>query len=180
MTAGPHVRDMTAADCEAVAAARVTGWRTAYRGLVPQTYLDALSVERDAERRREQLARGDGSVVHLVAERAGEVIGWGCGGPYREESGARTADGEVYALYVRPDHWSTGAGRLLLAGLTARVAAQGHPRLLLWVLKANDRARRFYERAGFAPDGAEEDFVADGIAVPEVRYVRRLTEGGAR
>ncbi|MFK8906434.1 GNAT family N-acetyltransferase [Streptomyces sp. YS-3] len=169
---------MTAADCEAVATARVSGWRTAYRGLVPQTYLDALSVERDAERRREQLARGTGPVVRLVAERAGEVIGWGCCGPYREDGGATAPDGEVYALYVHPDHWSTGAGRLILAELTARAAADGYPRLLLWVLKANGRARRFYERAGFAPDGAEEDFVADGVAVPEVRYATRLTGFG--
>lgn len=170
---------MTPADCEAVAAVRVEGWRTAYRGLMPQPYLDALSVERDAERRREHLTNGDGSVVDVVAERAGEVIGWGCYGPYREDGGGRTADGELYALYVRPDQWSTGAGRLLTAELTARAAADGCPRLLLWVLKANDRARRFYERAGFAPDGAEEDFVVDGVAVPEVRYAMRLSATAA-
>ncbi|OAR23417.1 acetyltransferase [Streptomyces sp. ERV7] len=165
---------MAVADCEAVAAARITGWRTAYRGLMPQRYLDALSMEADAERRRAYLADADRSVLDVVAERAGEVIGWGCCGPYREDGGGRTADGEVYALYVHPDHWSTGAGRLILAELTARAAADGYPRLLLWVLKGNDRARRFYERAGFAPDGAEEDFVADGVAVPEVRYALRL------
>lgn len=170
---------MAEADCEAVAAVRIEGWRTAYRGLMPQTHLDALSVERDAERRREHLAHGDGSVVDVVAERAGEVIGWGCCGPYREDGGGRTADGEVYALYVHPDHWSTGAGRLLTAALTARAADAGCPRLLLWVLKANDRARRFYERAGFAPDGAEEDVVVDGVAVPEVRYAMRLSATAA-
>ncbi|NUL25824.1 hypothetical protein HRW17_26205, partial [Streptomyces lunaelactis] len=46
--------------------------------------------------------------------------------------------------------------------------------MLLWVLKENDRARRFYEKAGFAPDGAEEPFEVDGVAVPEVRYARAL------
>ncbi|GAA0628660.1 GNAT family N-acetyltransferase [Streptomyces crystallinus] len=145
---------------------------------MPQSYLDSLSVAADAERRRERLAHGDGSVVNLVAERAGQVIGWGCYGPYRQDGGGRTADGEVYALYVHPDHWSSGAGRLLLAELTGRAAAEGRPRVLLWVLKANDRARRFYERAGFAPDGAEEDFVVDDVAVPEVRYVRDLRGPG--
>ena len=46
--------------------------------------------------------------------------------------------------------------------------------MLLWVLKGNDRARRFYQRAGFTADGAEEPFDVDGVAVPEVRYVREL------
>lgn len=58
-------------------------------------------------------------------------------------------------------------------------ADAGYPRLLLWVLKANDRARRFYGRAGFVPDGAGEDFVVDGVAVPEVRYAMRLSATAA-
>jgi RimJ/RimL family protein N-acetyltransferase len=44
----------------------------------------------------------------------------------------------------------------------------------LWVLRDNTGARRFYERAGFAADGAEEPFEVDGVEVPEVRYVRDL------
>lgn len=48
--------------------------------------------------------------------------------------------------------------------------------MLLWVLKGNARARRFYERAGFRPDGAEEPFEVEGVAVPEVRYVRALRD----
>jgi RimJ/RimL family protein N-acetyltransferase len=42
------------------------------------------------------------------------------------------------------------------------------------VLKENVRARRFYERAGFRPDDAEEPFEVEGVAVPEVRYARGL------
>jgi RimJ/RimL family protein N-acetyltransferase len=47
--------------------------------------------------------------------------------------------------------------------------------MLLWVLKGNTRARRFYERQGFAADGAEEPFEVDGVPVPEVRYTKALT-----
>ena len=47
--------------------------------------------------------------------------------------------------------------------------------MFLWVLKGNARARRFYVRAGFRADGAEEPFEVDGVGVPEVRYVRVLT-----
>jgi GNAT superfamily N-acetyltransferase len=165
---------MTLADCDRVAEIRVGGWRSAYRGLIPQSYLDGLSVEEDAERRRTYLSQGDGSVVNLVAEDAGgELVGWACHGPYREGE-VRTEDAELYAIYVHPDRMGRGVGRALLTESVARCSAAGHGRLLLWVLKENDRARRFYERAGFRADGAEEPFEVDGVAVPEVRYARTL------
>ncbi len=171
---GLRIREMTLADCDRVAEIRVGGWRSAYQGLIPQSYLDGLSVEEDAERRRMYLSQGDGSVVNLVAEDAdGELVGWACHGPYREGE-VLTGDAELYAIYVHPLHLGQGAGRALLARSVAGCSAAGHGRVLLWVLKGNDRARRFYERAGFRADGAEEPFEVDGVAVPEVRYARAL------
>jgi ribosomal protein S18 acetylase RimI-like enzyme len=171
---GLRVREMTLADCDRVAEIRTRGWQSAYRGLIPQSYLDGLSVEEDAERRRTYLSQGDGSVVNLVAEDAGgELVGWACHGPYRDDE-VLTADAELYAIYVHPDQVGQGVGRALLTESVTRCTAAGHGRLLLWVLKENDRARGFYERAGFRTDGAEEPFEVDGIAVPEVRYARTL------
>ena len=51
----------------------------------------------------------------------------------------------------------------------------GYERIRLWVVKGNTRARGFYERAGFTPDGAEEPYEVDGELVPEVRYVRAVS-----
>lgn len=171
---GPRVREMTLSDCDRVAEIRVRGWQHAYRGMIPQSYLDGLSVAQDAERHRTRLARADGRAVNLVAEDArGEVVGWSCHGPYREGE-VLTDDAELYAVYVHPDHLGQGAGRALLAESLTHCAAAGHGRLLLWVLKENVRARRFYERAGFRADGTEEPFDVEGVAVPEVRYSRAL------
>ncbi|MGW0560659.1 N-acetyltransferase family protein [Streptomyces sp. NPDC003016] len=177
---GIHLRDMTTDDCEAVARVRVRGWQSAYAGMVPQAHLDAMSVEEDAGRRRAHLVEsaGEGAGRDVVAERDGQVIGWGCYGPYRDE-GEPTADAELYALYVLPGHRSAGAGRALTAELLARAAADGHPRMLLWVLTENALARRFYEKAGFVPDGAEASFDVRGVAVPETRYARRLSAADA-
>ncbi|MFJ9819220.1 GNAT family N-acetyltransferase [Streptomyces sp. NPDC101151] len=165
----PHIRPMTLADCDRVSEIRIRGWQHAYRGLMPQPYLDALSVAQDAERRRTWFAQGNGAVVNLVAERDGEVVGWAAHGPYRDGE-VRTGDAELYAIYLDPAHAGSGVGRALLAESVEQCSP--YPRLFLWVLKENTRARRFYERAGFRPDGAEEPFDVDGVAVPEVRYVR--------
>ncbi|MFS4093683.1 N-acetyltransferase family protein [Streptomyces sp. AF1A] len=166
------IRSMTLADCDRVSEIRIRGWQHAYRGLMPQAYLDALSVARDAERRRARFAQADGSVVDLVAERAGEVVGWAAHGPYRDDEAGTTPDAELYAIYVDPAQLGSGVGRTLLE--RAERQREGHPRMLLWVLRENTPARRFYERAGYRPDGAEEPFVVDGVPVPEVRYAKEL------
>ncbi|WP_179167141.1 GNAT family N-acetyltransferase [Streptomyces sp. 13-12-16] len=175
---------MTAGDCEGVAGIRTRGWRHAYRGLVPQPYLDGLDVEADAARHRARLTGGDGGVANLVAETdGGELAGWAAFGPYRDGD-VRTGDAELYALYLLPERIGQGVGRTLLTEVIRRCAAAGHPRVRLWVLKGNTRARRFYERAGFGADGAEEPFEVDGaeepfevdgVVVPEVRYTKELT-----
>ncbi|MEW2403945.1 GNAT family N-acetyltransferase [Streptomyces sp. NPDC046862] len=176
-----RIREMTLADCRSVAEIRIGGWQSAYVGMIPQAYLDRLDVDADAERRRgylEKLEKDGGEAVNLVAERSGEVVGWACHGPYREGE-VRTEDAELYALYVRPGHFSAGVGRALLQESARRCATAGHERMLLWVLQENARARRFYEGHGFAPDGAEEPFEVDGVMVPEVRYVRALRDAAS-
>ncbi|RSN00483.1 GNAT family N-acetyltransferase [Streptomyces sp. WAC 01325] len=169
-----RIRPMTPADCDRVAEIRIGGWRSAYRGLIPQSYLDALDVAQDAERRRGYFSQGDAGVLDLVAERDGEILGWACHGPYRDGE-ARTEDVELYAIYVDPGRYGAGIGHALLQESLRRCTAAGHSRMLLWVLKDNARARRFYERAGFRADGAEEPFEVEGVGVPEVRYARELT-----
>ncbi|MFG2924484.1 GNAT family N-acetyltransferase [Streptomyces sp. NPDC048305] len=86
---------------------------------------------------------------------------------------------EQYALYARPDRIGTGTGRSLLTEVVSRASAEGFGGMLLWVLRQNERAHRFYERAGFRPDGTEETFEAAGTLVPEVRYFRALTPPAA-
>ncbi|MFF0624268.1 GNAT family N-acetyltransferase [Streptomyces sp. NPDC004296] len=186
---------MAEADVDAVSAVRVSGWQAAYRGLMPQAYLDAMSVAEDARKRREWFARRRPEAWELVAERAGEVIGWLAAGPARDadltreavptgdaelpsEERESTADrrpaAELMALYVAPALLGTGIGRALLDTGTARARARGYGALYLWVVHGNARARRFYERAGFAPDGAQEAYDVGGWRVPELRYRRTL------
>ncbi|MEW2521821.1 GNAT family N-acetyltransferase [Actinacidiphila alni] len=173
-----RIRMMAAGDIEAVSGIRVRGWQAAYAGIVPQGFLDAMDVAEDAAARREFFAKSAGRVHNLVAVGATadggeEVVGWASLGPYRgEEAGPEV--GELYALYARTDRIGTGVGRALTAAACARAAELGHGRLLLWVLADNARGRRFYARAGFAPDGAETVHECDGVPLREVRYARAV------
>ncbi|MFF8382837.1 GNAT family N-acetyltransferase [Streptomyces kanasensis] len=168
-----RVREMVEADCAAVARVRVAGWRSAYRGLLPVAYLAALDVEDDAAVRREHLARAGGRVVHLVAERDGDVVGWAAFGPDRRPE-AGPADAELYALYALPAVVGTGVGRALMEEVTARAPARGYTSLSLWVLEDNALGRRFYAKAGFTPDGTREPWEVGGTTLMELRYTRPL------
>ena len=158
-----HIRPATPDDALAIETLRVHGWRSAYRHVFPAAELDALPV--DAERWRSRLHVPPPGWSTVVCEVEGRVVGFASTGPSRDEDEI----GELYAIYVDPDQWSTGAGRALMAAAEQRLAAD-YDAALLWVLEDNPRARGFYERVGWAPDGvrkAEERF---GVRAAEVRY----------
>lgn len=161
------VREATVGDALAIETIRVRGWRAAYRHVFPPEELDALPVDETRWRRRIAEPPRGWSIV--VAEEGGAVVGFAATGPSRDEPGL----GELYAIYVDPGRWSAGAGRALIARAEEGLAAD-YREAALWVLEANDRARRFYERAGWALDGARKAEERLGVRAPEVRYRKRL------
>jgi len=165
-----QVREMNEADIEAVSEIRVRGWRSAYADIVPGAYLDAMTVESDAEQRRKWFRDPRRRSTDLVAADAGVPVGWLCFGPYRGELPGSGGAGEIHALYVRPELTGHGIGRALLAEAHARMGHQGLRAVALWVLQDNRRARRFYERIGYRADGATQDDVYDDVTLTELRY----------
>lgn len=167
----PHIRTMTAADIDGVSEVRVRGWQSAYAGIVPRTFLDGMTVEDDARQRRAWFSDPRRTGGDLVAvDGRDRVVGWAAFGPYRGELPGPV--GEVYALYVLPELIGTGIGRALLDAVHAHPGSRRFDTLALWVLRANARARRFYERAGYTADGGEQSDTYDGMVLTEVRYRR--------
>jgi ribosomal protein S18 acetylase RimI-like enzyme len=108
-------------------------------------------------------------------EQAEGVVGFVSVGPSRDQRG----QGELYALYVDPAAWSTGAGRALIERAEEELA-WSYEEAILWVLEDNPRARRFYERAGWQPDGRRRIEERLGVSSREVRYSKRLTSARSR
>jgi ribosomal protein S18 acetylase RimI-like enzyme len=165
------VRPATVADAPAMGQLVVRAWQAAYRGQMPDDYLNGLRAEERAAYWDGVLRREDRRGVILVAERDGEVVGFAAAGPSPDPQGA----GELYAINVDPDHWGGGGGRALLGAAQAELDRMGLAESVLWVLPGNARARRFYERAGWAADGTEKTSEAFGVSFDEVRYRRRST-----
>ncbi len=137
-------------------------WREAYSPIVDEALLEAkLDLRRSEEVWRTQIEAGR---KRLIAVRDGVPIGFASSGPGRDAD--LPTERELYALYVAAAEWGRGIGRLLLAEELAGDEAS------LWVLEGNTRARSFYERNGFACDGARKKY--DELGVWEVRMVRRV------
>lgn len=168
-----HLRRAHEADARGIAEVHVHTWQQAYRDLLPIAYLGSLSVEARERYWATELAVLPAERRPWLAEAAGEVVGFASSGPSRDE-GMAPSVGEIYTLYVLPDCWARGVGRSLLDHAVRDLLEHGYDPVTLWVLEANERARRFYELAGWATDGARKiDHIGDE-QVNEVRYRRPL------
>lgn len=136
------VRSARRGDAAAIGRIHVETWRDSYAGLLPDRELLRMSSEIEGGRWERSLG---GREKVLVAEEDGAVIGFGSCGRCRLR--ALPFDGEVYTLYVAPDHQGHGAGRALLTGLFGELASSGCKSALVWVLSENP-SRFFYEAMG--------------------------------
>ena len=171
----PTLRKACLDDAHGIAVVAVTAWQEAYRGLMPDELLaQQKSVEKREARFREVLTSLDESERRTwVCEDEGTIIGYCSTGPSRDDDvGEGVA--EVYAVYFLPERWGAGLARPLQDHALADLRERGLREVTLWVLTTNDRARRFYEKAGFALD--VESVVKEllGFELPHTRYRMQL------
>ena len=178
-----RVRWAGADDARGVAVVHVDSWREAYRGLIDQSVLDALSVDQRSEGWSHWIdlslstRSNDGAAAPhrlLVTEVGGQIAGWASFGAGRDPGMSQL--GELAGIYVHPAQWSTGVGNALLGRVERELLAESFTDGYLWVLRGNDRATRFYERHGWHADGVEKTGEAGGVTgLHEIRHSRRLS-----
>ncbi len=158
-------------DAMDVARVHVRSWQAAYRGLLPAEYLDALKPEDRAARYTFENPDPTKPFT-VVADVEGLIAGFATTAPARDADAEGC--GELYALYVDPDTWDRGIGAELIKAARARLIELGFQQAILWVMKGNARAERFYSIDGWQPDGHERSDVLWGVTVNELRYRRPL------
>lgn len=159
------VRAASADDAQTVVKIINAGWQAAYVGMVPQAYLDGLS-ENSRGHIRDDIASGKLSVFLLLEDGiAAGIVGYG---ESRDKS--RTDWGEIDCLYVHPDFWHRGYGKMLLCAAVDALAQRGFHDCFLWVLEKNRNAREFYSAMGFwATDDVMHSEIM-GKRLKEIRY----------
>lgn len=147
-----QLRRATPEDAAELAAVEVRTWCAAYRGLMPAAYLDGLSEAEKAETWRQNLLK-HGSAgrkrVWVALGNAG-ITGFVRVGPVLDEGADEV--GLIYLLYVLPEQWGRGVGTALMQAGMQELRKLGMREAILWVLRDNLRARRFYEQLGWTPN----------------------------
>jgi ribosomal protein S18 acetylase RimI-like enzyme len=164
-----HLRRAHQGDARGIARVHVETWRAAYSDLIPNAYLDALSVDQREEWWAKELNLLPADRHPWVAETREGIVGFAVVGAARDEDAAVSV-GEVYAIYVLPECWERGVGRTLLSHAERDLIEHGYAEAVLWVLADNARARSFYELLGWRLDGATKPASFAGREVEEVRY----------
>lgn len=169
------IRPHTEADRPAVQEIRAKAWRKAYAGLLPEEIILAATTPNPGGKpgSRGGLIVPDqvlSSRTGLVACLEEKIVGFAMGGMPRENF--VPADCELWAIYVDPGIQGQGIGGSLLLEFKMAMKKLGKKQLLLWTLKENKSARRFYEKLGGTLTAPEKMFRWEGREIaPEVAYV---------
>lgn len=168
-----EIRDAQPGDAYGIAAVHVETWQVAYQGLLPDSVLAGLSVpDRERTWSKILLDPPPRTAVLLAASEA-TVVGFVAVGPARDATAV--PEGELYAIYLRPDQQGRGHGAQLHSAAVDRLSALGFTSATLWVLQGNERAIGFYHRQGWAADGARRVDQGPGdVDLPELRLRRVL------
>jgi ribosomal protein S18 acetylase RimI-like enzyme len=152
-------------DAADLARVHVRAWRETYPGMLPQVYLDRMSVAVHARRWRRRLM--EGTEITLAAETPQGLVAY-CSGDWTRD-GARPGEAEISTLYVVKAAQRVGLGKRLLIAVARALAARGATSLVIWVLRDNVKARGFYEALGGACSRERDEPIGGGI-VASVAY----------
>ena len=162
-----RIRRADKSDAPALAEILTQSWKAAYADIVPPAELNSAA---DSERYTAAFAAmaQNPSNTFLIAHGDGVPCGMLFYCPARDTDLLGFA--EIVALYTLPQYWGTGLGQLLMKRMLAETH-HAYSGAALWVFQDNARARRFYEKFGFTPDGAQkqENFSSKPLSV---RYVK--------
>lgn len=137
-------------------------WKYAYKGIIPQNYLESIP----AGRWGANLDKEGMNTLVLIEE--GMFIGTSsyCKSRFSDFDGF----GEIVSIYLLPQYMGRGYGQKLLKAAVNELAKLGYRDIFLWVLEENGRARKFYEKAGFALSNHYLDDDIGGKELREIQY----------
>jgi ribosomal protein S18 acetylase RimI-like enzyme len=166
-----RTRPASVEDAAAIARVHVAAWRTSYRGLLPDEFLASLSEPNYQERWKRAIGEGS-SLVYVTEEHRG-IVGFASGG--RERAGEDGFAGELYAIYLLEDAQRRGHGRELVRAIVGGLRDMGLTDMIVWVLRDNVAARRFYEGLGGTYVRAQPITIGS-VTLEEVSYGWRSLE----
>lgn len=166
------IRNVKKEDLWSVSSIVVEGWKSAYRGIIDDEFLDSLKVEDNYNRRLKDYQENG----FIVAEINNEVVGF-CRYTINNlfSQDVKDVDCELCAIYVKPDMKRQGIGSALFKYVIQEQKKNENQKMILWCLKENYKSRKFYEKMGGILYG-ENEIEKGGKKYKEVGYKYYLSE----
>jgi RimJ/RimL family protein N-acetyltransferase len=153
-------------DCHNLGFVHSESYRSTYKGIMPDDFLDNFTVEKREQYYQKSLSDGIEKIALIFVDK--KAIGCIVVGECRDDD-LDDMYGEFLGIYLLKDYWGNGFGKRLINWGIDRIKEFGYFKASLWVLKENTNARRFYEHLGFIFDGTER-LITRGKELVQVRY----------
>ena len=140
------IRKAVKEDSYNVAKLIVSGWQTAYRGLIDDTYLNNMSVDTMAPRWEKHILNQNEDNHIYVYEENNKILGVIRFGPPLDES--LKYNSEIHVLYVEPSLKRKGIGTKLFNFAKTYFISNNTTDMIIWCLKNNIPSIKFYEKMG--------------------------------
>ncbi len=164
------IRKATVLDVEVISKIHASSWKTAYQGIVPQSYLDELKDDFWVATFQNWLSNHT-LTVQLMYEKELPV---GCIAYGKARDDKYSAWGEIISIYVLPNYLRKGYGKKMLELALLDMNTSSYQKCYLWVLKENWLARNFYEKNGFQATNDQCTIKIKEKKLTEIRYIQRL------
>ena len=166
------IRKAVSSDAPITAAINVNSWKSTYKGIVSQSFLNSLEIESRIDPAIKRIERNDMDCLIAVDVDKKRVVGFANYGPCREKN--IDADAELYSIYIEDDYHGYGIGKsLFLKGFEATKKRQ-YKKMMVSVFSQNNNARVFYERMGGELAGVDQ-VILEEVSYPTATYVWNLT-----
>jgi GNAT superfamily N-acetyltransferase len=165
------VRPAAKNDADAVAAVHALSSHAAYESVVAADHQDMPLPKRRAFW-ADAIEYGEPWLQVVTAD--GRVVGF-VGYDRSRDPKTKPTTGEIWAMFVSPDHWGQGAGLALWDAAREGLIEEGCTEVTVWLPLCNDRALRFFELAGFKREtDSARPAPFGGVKLEEIRLKRKL------
>jgi ribosomal protein S18 acetylase RimI-like enzyme len=154
------IRLATYADKQDMANIHSRSWEVAYKDIIPVEYIKKRSAVSTVK--WERILSAENRIHHIILN-DNTAVGMVTVGPPQQEDieikndiGIDHSFWELHGIYLHPDYYRSGIGTIALEFAMNKARAAGKTNMLLWVFEDNLNAIKFYEKCGFAPDGASK------------------------
>lgn len=140
------IRKARTEDAEAIANIKISGWQTAYKGIIEDDFLDNMNINEEIEKRKKNIKNG---ADIIVAELDNEIVGFCLYRDYiKNQEENLDADCEISSLYVKTELKRKGIGKKLMNYVINDLKSKRKKKMILGCLKDNYPSRAFYEKMG--------------------------------